>query len=521
MKTQLISLALFTMISSQAYGHKIYSEDCDDSAETAAKYEDFESEEFKLNLDSIPGEPTGILGQSGVRKTADADKCYSASPEAKALRAANPGAPESDRVAAMNFCKIGGYENPVDCASDILDKGLADASRACMEKLQSYINDPAINPVASKLGGASTVSGGVFHFDYCESMEDGVPRHAYSDVQRDLAGRPLATSHVDMEKRKREVDSRSESHSSNSSGSAGVNGSVTVGVPVSGPSVTLGAEAGVSGGSEHGTTTQKGPMTQKEIDTQWKKWYEIGKADPQKAGFEPDILCYRNEKDCLTSSGEKVRNTSYQPDAPAKKEESSNKSESSSKPAYKGSENDNSHRNPSSSDPSPSDGGGTITSSHGGSWAGEPSKSGDGSVWADFGQEVPDNDPMAQCIFDAHKEKVKDSANKSWDTGGGADTRSDAQKKRDAESLLKKGICDEKYFGRDYCANWKKKREMIDSAPDVLDEQKPILTPGKQSERPGYLHFDPEKAPLVVPDLGPNYGPGASGGGNTKIPKLK
>ncbi len=68
MKKNLVSLALLTVISSQAYGHKIYSEDCDDSAETAAKYEDFESEEFKLNLDSIPGEPTGILGQSGVRK---------------------------------------------------------------------------------------------------------------------------------------------------------------------------------------------------------------------------------------------------------------------------------------------------------------------------------------------------------------------------------------------------------------------------------------------------------------------
>ncbi|MCX6128539.1 MAG: hypothetical protein NTX25_05665, partial [Proteobacteria bacterium] len=308
---------------------------------------------------------------------------------------------------------------------------------------------------------------------------------------------------------------------STSNANAGINASVTVGVP-SGPNVTIGGEAGVAGGSEQGTSTQKGPMTQKELDTLWNKYYEVGKKDPQKAGFEPDILCMQNEKDCLTSSGQNFKNTSYKPDSPSKKEENGSNKSSSNSSSSTTPFSDNNSKTSSSSSASDDKTPGSITASHAGSWAGEPSKPSDGSVWADFGQEEPGNDPMALCIFDAYKEKEKDSSNKTYDTSGSADNRSDVQKKRDAENLLKKGICDEKFFGREYCANWKQKRQMIDSPPGAFDGQTPLVPAGEQRERPGFLHFDPyQKETFKIPaDLGPNILPGANGG-TRELPRIK
>jgi hypothetical protein len=114
-----------------------------------------------------------------------------------------------------------------------------------------------------------------------------------------------ASAQIDIEKNRREVNSRS--NTTTSSGSAGVNGSVTLGVPVAGPSITIGGDAGVTGGSEKGTATEKGPLAQKETDDLWKKYYDRAYADPQIAGYGPNVLCMRNEKDCLTSSGQTPR----------------------------------------------------------------------------------------------------------------------------------------------------------------------------------------------------------------------
>ncbi len=91
--------------------------------------------------------------------------------------------------------------------------------------------------------------------------------------------------------------------------------------------------------------------------------------------------------------------------------------------------------------------------SDGGTWAGEPSKPSDGSVWADYGQDELGGDPMAKCIFNAHKEKANEGSDKTYDTAG--------SKKRDAEALLKKGNCDESYYGRQYCADWKKTFQLL------------------------------------------------------------
>ncbi|WP_141731410.1 hypothetical protein [Oligoflexus tunisiensis] len=500
-KHTLISLALLTMMSSgTAFGHKIYYSSCDDSAEAEDRATaDFDSSRTLDTKDySAPfrtGSLTGIMGPSSSRGTpAEAEKCYSDSPEARELRAANPSAPESDRVAAMAFCKLGGYENAVDCASDVLNKGLVDAAKGCINKLDSFIHNPKINPVAHKLGGATSPSGGVWHFDYRESKDDGVHRHAYSDQQRDIAGRTFAAAQLELEKARRSVKSTTESNTTISGANLGIDGSVSVGVPGGGPGVTLGGSAGVNGGSEKGTSTEKGPLSQKESDELWKKYYEMGKADPQKAGFEPDILCMRNEKNCLTSSGKVIPNPSYVPDTASKKEEEKTGSSSSS---HKSTDT-SSPKTPSPSRNDDFGGGSSIEVTDGGHWAGEPSKPSDGSMWVDFNQEDPGNDPMAKCIFDAHMEQVKHGSDKTY-SDGSADTRSEAARKRDAESLLKRGICDEKYYGREYCTNWRKNFQLIDSnnGPD----DKPIPGPGEKAERPGYLHFDPDRVPVQIPDL--------------------
>jgi hypothetical protein len=514
----LISATLLMILSAPAYSHKIYYDSCDDSEEASKlALDSLDSEASEFDMNRIPGEPSGIGGLSGRVVSGEPEKCYSDSPEAKALRSLNPGAPESDRVAAMAFCKFGGYENTVDCASDVLNKGLVEESKACVQKLWNAINNSKINPVAHKLGGANTATEGVWHFDYRTSKEDGSHRHAYTNAMRETAARTYAAAQIQIEKSRRETESKTSSNTTISGASGGVSADVTVGVPVGGPSVTIGGQAGINGGSEKGTSTQKGPLSQAELDVLWKKFYDMAYSNPQIAGFGPDALCMRNERNCLTSGGQTFKNDSYQPDAPTKKEDaSSNKSDSSSSSGNKSSDT---HKTPSSSSGSDFGNDGSISTTDGGQWAGEPSKPSDGSMWVDFGQEDPGNDPMGQCIFDAHKEKVKEGSNKTYDTDGSPDRRSDAEKKRDAEALLKKGICDESYYGRMYCMDWKKKKQLIDAAPGDSDYSRPIVAPGEKIERPGYLHFDPNRAPVEIPEHLQDKPGGSSS--TPKLPHLK
>ncbi|HYX32540.1 MAG TPA: hypothetical protein VE954_05455 [Oligoflexus sp.] len=403
----------------------------------------------------------------------------------------------SDEAVALTFCRMGGYANPADCASDIVNNGLIEEAKGCIDSTISQVNKFAITPIAHQVGGNGVP--GVWHQNYEHSKEDGLHRHNWSKEAREGAGNTYAAAQINSLKSRYGTVSTTSSHTTTSTGSLGVGGAVGVGV---GASVEMSGNAGVSGTSEKGTATEKGPMDQATLDKKWDEYYKAAYDDPQLAGVNPNIYCPRNKPNCVASSGKVIKNESYQPDAPKKEESKPDKSGSSSSP--KKPSDTGSSKTPKSSS-NDDFGGNSIKTTDGGKWAGEPSKTSDGSMWVDFTQEDPDYDPMALCIFDAHKEKLKGEGTKTYDEGGSADNRSDAQKKRDAEANLKKGLCDEKYYGRQYCANWKKKFELIDS--NVPADSKPILEPGEKLERPGFYHYDPDKVPGPKGDTGTNQTP--------------
>lgn len=517
-KHALVSLALLAMVSGKAFGHQIYYSDCDDSAEAnaeAAERDVFDSAtETNPDLDPIAtGGMTGILGLSGqknVKITDEENKCYSSDPVAKKLREENPEAPESDRLAALNFCKIGGYANPVDCASDVIAKNLVKEAKGCLDSFEQDVNE--FNLTAHQTEGGGAAGRGIWHIDYRYSKEGGWHRHDWTPEAREQAGVLYAGAMIEQAKKRAEVNSRSDSEK----------GGTKVKVGATGEAGWFGWKAGVStegeGNKEKSSTTEKGPLTADKIKELEAKYKPIGEANPMRANIDPDMVCYKNEKTCSSSSPSGlVPNTSYQAapskkadDTPANKKDDSTQKKSSDNngPAPKGPE--------SSSFETP------IEHKDHGTWAGEPSPTRPGEVWGDFSQEASESDTMANCLFQSAKDKVENESQKKYDQQG-EDPRSDAEKKRDAEAALSKGLCEEQYFGKSYCANWRKKNELIKSDVQATDEK--INQPKNgQPGKPGELHFiQPEpKVPKFDKDFLKNM-PTDDGqpAGGKKIPGLK
>lgn len=509
MKTSLVSLALLTVVSGTALGHQVFDQSCDDSAAAEASAPRAENISGVINAPGISNGRTGIGGATTGNKAAEASKCYASTPEANSLRGETPNAPETDRTAALTFCRMGGYANTVDCAKDIIDKGLADDATNCLNKFNEAASK-RFSLVSHQIGNSSGGQG-YWHSNYMYSQEDGMHRHEYSEPLKQAAANKFVAEQIEYRKSQEVTTSISISRTEVNTTDRSINGGVGTS--------TVGIQGGrtITNGSERTQGHESGPLPQSAID-EIKAWAEpYARANPWVAGYTPDRLCKQNEPTCHDATKGSVKNESYTP--ASKQNPTNNASGSSGKPTSPSRSESTPNKTPSTPRTTDTGGESPITTTDGGTWAGEPSKSDDGSLWADFSQDDPGNNPLGNCIFNAHREKIEHGTDKTYDNGGSADTRSDAQRKRDAETLLQKGICDEKYFGRDYCISWKKKREMIDSAPDALDKG-PVIAPGQQRERPGYLHFDQDSLPIIIPDLGPNVVPGASGG-NTKIPKLK
>jgi hypothetical protein len=510
MKNSLVSLALLTVVSGTAFGHQVFDQSCDDSAAAEASATRVERTSSIINAPGISNGRIGIGGATTGNKATEASKCYASTPEANSLRGETPNTPETDRTAALTFCRMGGYANTVDCAKDIIDKGLADDATNCLNNFQRA--SKKFDLVSHQIGSAA-VGKGYWHENYETSKDEGTHRHNYSEPLRKAAANKFIAEQIAYERERRALNSHSTSTSTTENTARGIEGNVGDSKGI----VGINGSRTVENGSDKTTTFETGSLTQSEIKAieDWAGPYAIN--NPSVAGYDPDIFCKIDEPYCKNAKGDRLPNNSYQPQIKTP-ESQKEESRSTTPPPKRSSENSDSPHTPTKSASDNIDN--NLVVGNGGTWAGEPSKPSDGSLWADFGQDDPGNNPLGNCIFDAHREKIEHGTDKTYDNGGSADTRTQAQKKRDAETLLQKGICDEQYFGRDYCTNWKKKRELIDSAPDVLDDKGPVIAPGHQRERPGYLHFDQDSLPIIVPDLGPNVVPGASGG-NTKIPKFK
>ncbi|WP_141735832.1 hypothetical protein [Oligoflexus tunisiensis] len=286
-RNTLISLALLTMMSGTAYSHQIFYAECDDSVSAEAARSEFTAKK----TEELRAGPGGIIGSRGPSVSVDAVKCYSDQPEMQDLRSEHPNTPESDRVAAMTFCKMGGYKNPADCASDILNKGLADSARGCMDSAAAQVKKLAINPIAHQVDGGGPGTAGIWHQTYAHSKEVGWHRHDWSHEAQDYAGTKYAVAKVEFERKLRETNSWTVSSATTTGTDVGVNG--TVGVSGGVASVEIGGSAGVNGSSEKGTSTEKGPLTQKEINAVREKYYQKAALSPwlQPGGYKPPLPC--------------------------------------------------------------------------------------------------------------------------------------------------------------------------------------------------------------------------------------
>jgi hypothetical protein len=494
------------MISGTAFSHQVFDQSCDDSAAAEASASKAENTSGVKNAPGIPNGRIGIGGATSGNKAAEASKCYASTPEANSLRGETPNTPETDRTAALTFCRMGGYVNTVDCAKDIIDKGLADDATNCLNSFQRA--SKKFDLVSHQIGSAA-VGKGYWHENYETSKDEGTHRHGYSEPLRKAAANKFIAEQIAYERERRALNSHSTSTSTTENTARGIEGNVGDSRGI----VGINGSRTVENGSDKTTTFETGSLTQSEIK-EIKDWAgPYARNNPSVAGYVPDIFCKIDEPYCKNAKGEQLPNPSYQPQI-KKPEPKKEESRPTPPPSKRSSDNNDSHDTPTRSASDNTDN--NLVVGNGGIWAGEPSKPSDGSVWADFGQDEPGNNPLGNCIFNAHREKIEHGTDKTYDNGGNADTRSEAQKKRDAEALLKKGICDEKYFGRDYCSNWKKRRQIIDAAPGVFDDQKPIITPGQQLERPGYPHFDPDSAPINIPaGLEPKVSPSG------KLPKIR
>jgi hypothetical protein len=263
-KNALISLAL-TMLSGTALSHQIYYTECDGSASAEAARAEFATKKTQ----ELQARNSGFMGSRRPVVLSSEVKCYSDQPEMRDLKSKHPHASESDRVAAMTFCMMGGYKNPTDCAVEVLNKGLADAARGCIDSVTAQVKKLAINPATHQAGIP-----GLWHQEYAPSQDDGMHRHDWSHEARDFAAAKYAVAKVQLERKLRESNS-----------------------PTTSPTT--------------------GVLKQKDLDAMREKYYRIGYENPQWGEVNPDIYCERNAPDCITSSVKPLKNTYYQKHGPS------------------------------------------------------------------------------------------------------------------------------------------------------------------------------------------------------------
>jgi hypothetical protein len=360
---------------------------------------------------------------------------------------------EEDKVKgqATAFCKFTGRIDVENCAEAVVRNGMAEAAGKCVDLALQRQVDIRDELLGHKTGGGSLSSEGHWHAEYRYSKEEGLHRHDWSKGARDKAGAEYGTYRVDEAKR-------------NSSTNKTTNGTNTSSKFWGDFKAKIGIGGGALGGAEGGTgvdyttgkssTTESGPLTDQQIKEVYNKAYEIAYQNPNLTKVNPDIMCEKGKKFCSTSFSRDYVNEDYQPQAntEARKPSSSNGSSGSSGRNTSSGGTDTGTKAPAPS-PSKSTTDVEIPSTDGGKWAGDPTPvTKPGEMIANYGQEGL-HDPIENCLFESFKETASRDDNKTFDQDGS--NKSMEARKKEAEDLLEKGICDESFYGPAYCRKYK------------------------------------------------------------------
>ncbi len=140
----------------------------------------------------------------------------------------------------------------------------------------------------------------VFHDYYVNDSKQGfgLHRHDWSPDAKELAGRARAARYVEELKLRYENMSTTVSQGSEMQKSS--SGGGKVGLPSIGESSLASNEAAKSTGGK--TEMVKGP-SREEIDAEWKRGYEAGRANPWNTTVVPDIMCTKDKSGTASCNG--------------------------------------------------------------------------------------------------------------------------------------------------------------------------------------------------------------------------
>jgi hypothetical protein len=374
---------------------------------------------------------------------------------------------EKEKASATAYCKFMGHPDFQKCAQSLVSHGMAEAAGRCAEEALQKQIDLKDELIGHKTGGTAGSENAYWHLEYRYSKENGWHRHEWSEAARDQAGAEYGTTAVRQAKERSAVNSTT----SESANTYNVGGLFKVSIGIGS---TVDHEVSGNKGGEKKETTQRGPLTQAEIDKVYKEAYDKAYADPNRTNVNPNIMCVKDEPKCGSSFSRDIVNEDYKPQGGSKTgdNQSSGSSSSSSSSSSRSRDDKNTPPPP----PSKSTGENVPNRDHEkpNVYAGDPSPvTKPGEILASYDQDDLLISPISQCLMEELKEQVSKDMNRTYDPNSPGLTA--AQRKKEAEGLLRKGICDAKFFGPLYCQKHKMMKLTTTKAQDLPEEDKTDL----------------------------------------------
>lgn len=379
---------------------------------------------------------------------------------------------EKEKASATAYCKFMGHPALSSCVEGIVSHGMAEAAGRCAEEALQKQIDLKDELIGHKTGGTAGSENAYWHLEYRYSKENGWHRHEWSEAARDQAGAEYGTTAVRQAKERSAVNSTTSESTTNWN----IGGLFKTIFGVS-KVAEVGAEVNGSHGGGKTSSVEKGPLTQEEIDKVYKEAYDKAYADPNRTNVNPNIMCVKDEPKCGSSFSRDIVNEDYKPQGGGTKtgdNQSSGGSSGNTGGSTSGGQSGG-NKNP-STPPSKSTTEVDVKIEHkpSGTFAGDPTPvTKPGEMIASFDNNDLVSSPLSSCLMDELKEQVSKDMNRTYDPNSPGLTA--AQRKKEAEGLLRKGICDTKFFGPLYCQKHKMMKLTTTEAQDLPEEDKTDL----------------------------------------------
>lgn len=358
---------------------------------------------------------------------------------------------EKEKSSATAYCKFMSHPNLANCVEGITSHGLAEAAGKCADRALQRQVDIRDELVGHKTGGAPSTSDGYWHLEYRYSKEDGWHRHDWGVTARDKAGREYGITAVRQAKEASAVNKKTDGKTK----SIGVGGSFKAAIGL-GPAASVDHEVNANHTSGNNSEVESGPLSQADIDKAYDEGYSIGYTNPNLTDVGPDILCEKNKPKCGSSFSRDIINEDYY-ESQGGNAATDNKSNGGSNVKPSGSTSGS--QSGGSKNPTPPPGKSTaetdvIDYTPAGSYAGDPAPvTKPGEMIASYDQDALINSPISQCLMEELKEQVSKDMNKRYDPNG--PNLTPGQRRKEAQGLLRQGICDAKFYGSLYCQKYK------------------------------------------------------------------